>query len=245
MTKYELSLIGAFHTNHNEDASAVVEIDNERVLVAVMDGCSMGKESHFISTLIAKLLRRIGKEIHYRSFIEKTKGSNSKCLKDILQELFLGLGEIKNKLLLEEEEVLSTLIIGVLDKKERTVNLLIIGDGLVCCNGTLYEFEQDDKPDYLGYHLLEDFEKWFQQQTQYLILTQVADLSITTDGIFTFKNFDGQLYPKITQREITEDLLLDRKWADQENMLKKKVLEIEKQFGLKPGDDLTVVRMMI
>lgn len=73
MKKYELSKIGEFHTNHNEDSSTITEIGEDIILIAVLDGCTMGKESHFASTLLVKLLRKIGKEISYRKFIEGTK----------------------------------------------------------------------------------------------------------------------------------------------------------------------------
>lgn len=76
MKKYAISKIGEFHINHNEDSSAITEIGDDKIMIAVMDGCSMGKESHFASTLIAKLLRKIGKEISFRDFAEKTKKKN-------------------------------------------------------------------------------------------------------------------------------------------------------------------------
>jgi len=72
MKEYELSKIGEFHINHKEDSSAITEIGDNKILMAVMDGCSMGNEIHFSSTLIAKILRKVGKEISYREFAEKT-----------------------------------------------------------------------------------------------------------------------------------------------------------------------------
>ena len=56
---------------------------------------------------------------------------------------------------------LSTLIIGIVDTTQSTAEFLTIGDGLICKDGELIEYEQDDKPDYLGYHLADDFEKVF------------------------------------------------------------------------------------
>ncbi|MEZ5044991.1 MAG: protein phosphatase 2C domain-containing protein [Saprospiraceae bacterium] len=245
MKKYEISKIGEFHTNHNEDSSSITEIGDDKIMIAVMDGCSMGKESHFASTLIAKLLRKIGKEISFRLFAERTKKETSECLKEVLQKLFEDLKQMKNKLHLEREEILSTLILGIFDKQKKEIELITVGDGLICCNGQLTEYEQDDKPDYLGYHLVEEFRDWFQSQTQKLSLKNVEDLSISTDGIFTFKNFDGKEYAEITEEEIVKYLLIDDKGADEENMLKKKILEIENKFGLKPSDDLTIIRIKI
>ena len=243
MKKYELSVIGAFHTNHNEDASTIIEIDEDRLLIAVMDGCSMGTESHFASTLIAKLLRKIGKEISFRAFVEKTKPKLEERLKGIMKQLFQELAQLKYQLHLERTELLSTLILGLLDKGSKEIELLTVGDGLVCYNGKLIEYEQDDKPDYLGYHLGEEFEVWFQNQTQKLRLKNVTDFSIVTDGIFTFKNFDGKEYEPIAAEEIVEYFLTNENWLHQENMLKKKLLHIEDSYGLQPSDDLTIIRI--
>ncbi|MFN3299575.1 MAG: protein phosphatase 2C domain-containing protein [Sediminibacterium sp.] len=244
MKKHEISRIGEFHINHNEDSSAITDIGEDKILIAVMDGCSMGKESHFASTLIAKLLRKIGKEISFREFAERTKKETNEYLEEILKRLFEDLKQLKNQLHLEIEEILSTLIIGVFDKQKKEIELMTIGDGLICCNGELFEYEQDDKPDYLGYHLGEDFKSWLQNQSQKLSIKNVEDLSISTDGIFTFKNFDGKEYDKITEEEIVRYLLIDEKGANEENMLKTKIIEIENRFGLKPSDDLTIIRII-
>lgn len=243
MKKYEISKIGEFHINHNEDSKAIAEIGKEKILISVMDGCSMGKESHFASTLISKLLRKIGKEISYREFIEKTKRNTKEYLEEIMEQLFKELSQIKNQLHLEREEVLSTLILGIIDKSQKEIELITIGDGLICCNGKIYEYEQNDKPDYLGYHLNEEFSNWYRNQTQTLSLTQIEDVSISTDGIFTFKNFDGKDYKQIKEDKIIEYLLIDENWSSQENMLSKKVMEIENKYGLKPSDDLTIIRI--
>lgn len=68
-------------------------------------------------------------------------------------------------------------------------------------------------------------------------------LSISTDGNFTFKNFDGKEYAEITEEEIVNYLLFDEKYSNEENMLKKKLLEIENKYGLTPSDDLTIIRI--
>ena len=180
-----------------------VKLSIKLCTIAVMDGCSMGKESHFASTLIAKLLRKIGKEISFRDFAESRKKETNEYLNEIFQKLFEDLKQLKNKLHLEKEEILSTLILGIFDKQQKEIELITVGDGLICYNGELIEYEQDDKPDYLGYHLGEDFRNWLGNQTQKLSLKNVEDLSISTDGIFTFKNFDGKDYAEITEEELS------------------------------------------
>ena len=57
MVKSEFTQIGEFHINHNEDFLVSCEIGNDKMMIAVMDGCTMGTESYFASTLIGKLLR--------------------------------------------------------------------------------------------------------------------------------------------------------------------------------------------
>ncbi len=244
MRIYQLSQIGEFHTNHNEDALAIAEIGNDKILLAVMDGCSMGKESHFASTLIAKLLRKISKELSYQIFINKIIKLEDVLLKEVLENLFKELKELKSQLHLEIEEILSTLILGILDPAGKTVEVITVGDGLIVVDGSFYEYEQDDKPDYLGYHLAENFEDWFQSQNQKLSLKNISELTICTDGVFTFKNFDGAVYPKITEEEILDFLLINKKDQDGDRMLQKKILKIEKTYGLKPSDDLTMVRVV-
>ncbi|GAB5555066.1 MAG: protein phosphatase 2C domain-containing protein [Saprospiraceae bacterium] len=245
MKKYSYSKIGAFHTNHNEDSYTITEIEDHKWLIAVMDGCSMGVESHFASTLITKILRKIGKELSYKSFIEKTRKNTSQYLESILSQLFYELKQIQDLLHLDNLEILSTLILGVLDEQEKVVELVTIGDGLIYCDGIFYEYDQEDKPDYLGYHLTEDFSTWFKIQSQKLSLKNVSNLSISSDGIFTFKNFTGKQYPIIEDHEILAYLLIAEGSKDQETMLNKKVIEIETKYGLKPSDDLTIIRIIM
>ncbi len=244
MKKFEISIIGEFHTNHNEDFLVSEEIGDDKMLIAVMDGCSMGKESHFSSILIGKILRKISKGIDYKEFINKSNITLTEYLKTITQELFSILKELKNLLLLEKEELLSTLILGVVSTKDKKAEILTIGDGLICCNGNYTEYEQDNKPDYLGYHLNEKFEDWFEAQKQRLSCNNIDDLSISTDGIFTFKAFDNKSYKPISESEIIDFLLLSTEGVDSEKMLHKKLLKIEKEWGLKPTDDLSIIRIL-
>lgn len=244
MMKYIVSQIGTFHTNHNEDAAVIAELGDNKNLLAVMDGCSMGKESHFSSTLMKKILRKLAKEMSYKAFAEKTDLRAGELLHNIMKRLFEVLKQIKNQLLLEREEMLSTLVLGIFDSQRNELEIMTIGDGLVCCNGQLFEYEQDDQPDYLGYHLKEDFDLWFSQQTQRLSFQQVRDFSLATDGIFTFRPFDNNTYKGINTSDLLPYLLIHQNGGNRSNMLKRKLLEIESNFGLQPSDDLSIVRII-
>jgi Protein phosphatase 2C len=244
MKKYEFTTIGTFHTDHNEDFLVTAEMGDDKLLIAVMDGCSMGTESYFASGLVGKILRKAAKEWGFWAFIEKKEAELAIYLRDITRNLFDELLFFKNKLMLENTEILTTLILGVVDCSQKKAELIAIGDGLICCNGIYTEYEQDNRPDYLGYHLTEDFETWYTQQKQKLSLDNISDLAISTDGIFTFKKFDTAIYPTISEKELVDFLLINSNFAVSETMLKKKIYHIEKEFGLKTSDDLSIVRLI-
>lgn len=246
MKKFSVSVIGQFHTNHNEDFLLVSEIGKNKLLIAVMDGCSMATDSHFASTLVAKLLKNIAKQADYIEFVAKEEKTLEQLIEAISRKLFENLVDLKNRIGLSREELLTTLVLGVVDVESKMAEILVVGDGLVVCNSNFFEYDQDNKPDYLGYHLEKNFENWFAEQKQRLHLKDFNDLSISTDGIFTFKKFDNIDRPKvILENEIVEFLLLDNFGFENENMLKQKILKIESQYGLKPSDDLTIIRLII
>lgn len=244
MLKFVCSVIGEFHLNHNQDAEIVCEISDHRKLIAVMDGCSMGIESHFASTLIAKILRKISLGMYYQSFIEKSEPLLDDQLTAALRQLFKELQLVQNQLLLKTEELLSTMLLCIVDTHKREAKLIAVGDGLICCNGQLTEFDQNDKPDYLGYHLQKDFTSWLQEQQQILSLNNIKDLSIATDGVFTFQPFDTKSYDSISEDEIVDYLLIKQQFKNQKNMLDRKLIFLEIEYGLKPTDDLTIIRLL-
>ncbi|MFK7771989.1 MAG: protein phosphatase 2C domain-containing protein [Saprospiraceae bacterium] len=242
MTRYEITQIGEHHTNYCEDYVLTTSLGEDQILCAVMDGCTMATESYFASTLIGKILRKVAKEISYKSFLEKEEIAVEVLLKKIVAQLFNELKHLKNILFLEKEELLSTLLIGVVDKKNQSGEFLAIGDGMFCIDGKITEFEQDNKPDYFGYHLDEDFEEWYASQNQKISAQKIQDLSICTDGIFTFQKFDNQKYQ--SSENVIDFLLKNKDGFENQNMIRKKIFEIEKNWGLKPTDDLGIIRLI-
>ena len=240
MRIYTTLQIGELHTNHCEDYFITAEIGKNRILCAVMDGCTMGTDRYFAATLTGKLLRKISKEYSYKEFLSKESAGLELTLEKITRQLFEELRSAKNILQLEREEVLNTLLIGVIDTNNRSGEFLCIGDGLICINKQLYEFEQDNKPDYLGYHLHEEFNRWYGSQQQRITAQDLQDFSLVTDGIFTFKKFDNKTYAR--PGNVIDYLLFDEEGSDNSNMLNSKLLDIQTNWGLKPGDDLAIIR---
>jgi len=106
-----------------------------------MDGCSTAMESQFASALTGKILRKIALGKGYEEMYRKDKKNTiAEELKDILKQLFNETTVIKNALLLDEKELLTTLVILLYDQKENQGIVLCIGDGLVCINGKITEF---------------------------------------------------------------------------------------------------------
>lgn len=235
--------IGDYHLNHCEDYLFIGEPGQTKLLCAVMDGCTMGTDSYFISTLIGKLLRKISREISYKEFYKKAAATSlSDLLRIIILQLFQELIISKNQLSLEKDELLSTLILLLLDKEEEKGMVLVIGDGMISINGELIEFDSDNKPDYVGFHLAEDFDTWFAKQTV-LTLDKITDIAIATDGITTFKAFDNNP-SALTIEPITflmNESIVEADRFSIENRLKK----LEHEFGLRPTDDLAIIRFTL
>jgi len=240
MRIYTTLQIGELHTNHCEDYFITAEIGKNKLLCAVMDGCTMGTDSYFAATLTGKLLRKVCKEYSYKEFLSKDSAGLQLTLVQITRQLFEELRSAKNILQLERDEVLSTLLIGVIDTENRSGEFLCIGDGLICINGQLYEFEQDNKPDYLGYHLNSAFNSWYNKQQQRIAAQHIQDFSLATDGIFTFNRFDNKTWS--SPGNVVEYLLFDAAESNSSNMLNSKLLDIQNNWGLKPGDDLAIIR---
>ncbi|WP_338763428.1 protein phosphatase 2C domain-containing protein [Bernardetia sp. ABR2-2B] len=243
MKIYTTLQIGEFHTNYCEDFLIKEQLASNQILIAVLDGCTMGTESVFASILYGKTLRKIAKNKFYEEFVSKENQESDlqSKLKTILQELIEDTKEIKNKLGLETNELLSTLILGIIDTKNYKAEIITIGDGLICVDGKLTEYEQNNTPDYLGYHLTENFEEFYKNQQQKLSLFNFSDLSICTDGIFTFKNLENKNHQK-SESEIIDYLLIDNQESKFDNFLDRKIRNLKK-INHVVTDDLAIIRI--
>lgn len=244
MNIYSTLQIGDYHINHCEDYLITKKIGRDKIVCAVMDGCSTAMDSHFASTLVGKILRKAAIEKGYKELYEKDNNDNSieDDLKDIIQSLFKEVNVVKNQMMLDEKELLTTLIILLYHEKENKGVVLSIGDGIVCINGKITEFDSDNKPYYLAYHLNENFENWYAGLHQKIFFNELSDVSIATDGLLSFS--------KVKKTESQENincidyLLLDRSQDETEEMLNKKLKRLEHHYGVKPTDDLAIIRII-
>lgn len=237
--------IGTHHTNHNEDALVYAELTEHHLLMAAMDGCSMGTDSHFAATLIAKCLRKIARQTNLKTFAERQSPPTETLLREVMQALFSDLQHFNAKLDLDHDELLSTLLLAVVDRSGRQAEVVVVGDGLVACDGEIKTFDQQNKPDYLGYHLRENFEDWWNQQSQRVRCTDFLDFGLATDGILSFRPFSPDPYRPVTEEEITEFLLTTRDEGDPETMYRRQLMYIRENFGQEPTDDLSIIRYIL
>lgn len=244
MNIYSVIQIGDYHINHCEDYLITKKIGRDKIVCAVMDGCSTAMDSHFASTLVGKLIRKATIEKGYKELYEKDNNDDSieSDLKEIIQSVFKELSVVKNQLMLDEKELLTTLIILIYNEKDNEGIVLSIGDGVVCINGNITEFDRDNKPDYLAYHLNENFEDWYMSLQQKILFNELNDVSIATDGLLTF----SKVKKTESQEKINfEDyLLIDQSYDDTEDMLNKKLKRLEHHYGVKPTDDLAIIRII-
>lgn len=243
MKIYSAIQIGEYHQNHCEDHIFIGEYGKSKKIFAVMDGCTTAIDSHFASTLVAKILKKICFEKGYTDFVIPNSSNSSieEHLQDILKELLKELKSIKNQLLLDSKELLSTLIIMLCDTATQQGIVLVIGDGLVVINGVKHSFEQNNTPDYIGYHLDNDFATFYQSQKQKLSFDYIIDISIATDGVFSFQDIEKK---GLDESTIIDFFATDTTFSDKDEMLYLKLKAFENTYGIKPTDDFAMIRIV-
>lgn len=244
MKTYSAIQIGDYHQNHCEDHLFVGNYGKNIILCALMDGCTTAIESQFASVLVGKILKKICKEKGYKDFIQDNNPSFDleENLKSIIKDLLSELKGIKNQLLLDTKELLTTLIILLVNKTNKEGIVLAIGDGVIVINGQKTEFEQENTPDYLGYHGNADFDSFYNSQKQKIKFNQLVDVSIATDGILTFE----KVLPQKNKEEfdVLHYLTQDDTNHEKSEMLYLKLKHLENEYGLKPTDDFSMIRII-
>src|SRR5262245_30548544 len=126
MKIYSTIQIGEHHTHHCEDYLVITETGKNKLLCAVMDGCSMGTDSYFAATLTGKLLQKIANEYNYREFATQETFHLPELLENIVRQLFRELYSLKNIIRLSAEEILNTLLIAIIDTTTRKGEFLCV-----------------------------------------------------------------------------------------------------------------------
>lgn len=243
--QHSICQIGTFHSNHCEDYVICEPIGQDRLLLAALDGCTMGDESYFASTLFGRLLRKIAKEAFYQEYLLGQQASLFTQLKQVLQRLFTELAAAKNLLQLERNELLTTVLLAIVDTKARQAEIICIGDGVVFCDGQLTEFDQENQPDYLTYHLGTDFEAWYATLEQRMSLAAFSKLALCTDGLLTFVHSEDTRPDPAKTAEVIAYLLQDDAGLDNKRYFQKRLRRIQQDWGFVHTDDLGIVQLRL
>ena len=231
---------GDAHPHYCEDFLFSYDIAQRFQFYAVMDGCSMGQDSHFASALIGKVLKKVLKEMPYHPDIHYAEMQIEELMRHIFRHFFETIKAMKNQLLLDTNEMLATLLALLWDEREKLAYLVASGDGLCAINHEIIEFDQQNHPDYPAYHLGMPFESWYDIQPQKLI-TQPHNLAISTDGVNSYRGKKG-LAPE--DEEVEKYFLTESDGGRDPNMLSRKARRILKEKGWYPLDDVAIIRLI-
>jgi len=180
--KYKMRWIskkGNGHLNNCDDAVSVFVKDNTAYL-GVFDGCSGGQKSYFAAELHAKLFKKAAKLANSQSLEYQSHEILNMMRRDL--SLFKSIYEISSV------ELLSTVIFAIIDTNTKAGIILSAGDGVIICNEKINIIDQNNLPVYLIEHELDNNNNFIDQFCSIQKFDSISDLTISTDGILTFKS---------------------------------------------------------
>jgi hypothetical protein len=242
---YTLITPGTYHPLNCEDHIFNKYIGDRYLVAAVMDGCSSGVQSQFASLLYGKSLNKACLMLSDRKqvaadfdFVTISKESLGQF---ILGQLFEDVKRVKKGLFLSTEEILSTILLLVYDLNDNTAWINISGDGLLAYNGEISEFDQQNRPDYLAYHLDITFDQWLGNHTTTHDYQDVRDISISTDGLQKLRKNPQRSSIDIDPVDL---FLIQKPQGSQERALLNSYLSLTEEEKYIPYDDIGIVRMI-
>ncbi len=242
MQIYSVLQKGESHPIFCEDFLYYEHLDQNRVVAAVMDGCSSGKDSHFPSTLMGKVLQKIVQSLPNLPQSDPENDSDLLSVpgigKHFAKSLFDDLARIYSYLLLDYTEFLSTIILLVYDQKTKDAWVLTSGDGYVSFNDEITYLDQQNRPDYLTYHLHTGFEEWFEHNVRIFHENKIERIAISTDGIGSFFNY-SRMSKK--NRDPVRELLTSK--IQGPDTLQHLIKSYKVDEGLLPYDDISIIRV--
>lgn len=240
---------GSDHADHCEDFYAIGETPNF-LYCCIFDGCSGGKQSHFASMLFSKAFNDVMKNMYDVLNSEKPIEQNAKFLTYMISR---KISEVKKVLHLDIDELMSTMVLGTINKNTRECLITAFGDGYFYVDGTEVKIKNtrfvnkengDNMPDYLVYDLeniesYSDFELWFNSKSEVHKFENVTNVSIGSDGICTFKKF------KETAEVVNaiDFLVKDEGMIGNEIMLERKYNILRNKYCMTNTDDLSLIRI--
>lgn len=186
---------GEDHETFCEDFA--IEFQNDKYHYGViLDGCSSGVESHFASTLFAKIFKQTFRN---NATLEDIPSFEARS---VMLKFYKRLKEVSEILNLNLNELHSTIIFSVYSKETRDLFVYNFGDGVICVDDEIIELENTvyDNPnaphyfvnDTLGKNLqTHDVYGWLLSHYGQRSFKNVSNFMIASDGLTTFKLRSG------------------------------------------------------
>lgn len=218
-----LSTLNVIARHHNTcEDSLFVKSNSSYIFGVIADGCSTGIKSAFASQAIAYAVE---------TYLPALNTRNESVL--LLRDTLIKLKELFQ---FSHMNLLSTCTLFCYDIHNKQLRIRLFGDGTFYVNDIEFNINQDNKPDYLGYHLLDDsvqFNKYLTKHPE-SIFDNVDRFMICSDGIANIERSILQIEPTKNPNELlfkppTSENYLQRMW------------NILKRDGYTLSDDLTIV----
>lgn len=243
MEVYQLIRKGEMHKDFCEDFLLAFELSERYSVYGVFDGCSTGADSHLASGLLAKVVKA-----EMECLVDEEIESLKSLLSSTVFNTMSTLRNIRNDLFMETNELLSTMILFVVDKFNNEGEVLVFGDGFVSINGESFSIEQNNTPDYLAYYLdelenIEDEESWLAAHSNSFSISKIGDVSVATDGMQSFQKADlcgeSNIVPIPAEYLAKDNFLLHNK-----SMLSRKCNILKMKHRLINQDDIALIRVV-
>jgi len=227
---------GEQHKVYCEDFLIDIQLNTNLKLLGVFDGCSSGINSHFASAIFGNAIISSTKNI-------ELKDETDVLLKNILWQSIQKIKQTSQILNLSSNELLTTIILNLIDFEKQVCSIIAIGDGLIALNQEVIKIEQNNMPDYLVYHFYElenysGFDNFINKQVKFDNKT-FTDITISTDGIYSFTNVNSQ----ISENEIVDYFVKDEFLKNNQAMLSRKHNILKTKYNATNLDDLAIIRI--
>ena len=243
MKFYTLLKRGTAHSEFCEDFLFTTDINDTFFVGCIFDGCSGGDASHFASTLFAKVFREVCANI----IIPEVEFTKENLIKKILFESFDKIKNMKKNLGFNTNDLLTTIIATVYEYNTNSAIIITAGDGFISINGNDIEIDQKNTPEYPAYFFddinrLADFEKWYEQKTHKIAVKKVNDITISSDGILTYKKESSKEieHEKNPIEFLTKDTFLSKNIL----MLYRKYNILKNKSAMTHADDISLIRII-
>jgi len=246
---------GVEHKNYAEDSLVYKDMSNY-LYACVFDGCSSGKDSHFASALFKKAFNDVTDKLEH--ILDKTEDGIEKNLKFLTFQMARKVYETKQLLNLKTDELLSTMIVCVLDKGAQNCMVAAFGDGYFRVDDTegfikntkfAHLDNSENRPNYISYNLdfiqnYNDFELWYAAQPEKHYFEDVTNITIASDGLDTFTKFREPKKPEDVVNPV-DYFVKDELFLGHEIMLEKKYNLMNSKYCMTNKDDLSLIRIKL